>query len=43
MGAIKRDAAIHAHHDLTKFTLGDITQLNLLHGYSLPGCPVERA
>ena len=31
------------HHDLAKFALGDITQLDFLHGYSLPGCPVERA
>ena len=31
------------HHDLAKFALGDITQLNFLHGYSLSGCPVERA
>jgi hypothetical protein len=31
------------HHDLAKFTFGDITQLNFLHGYGFPGCPVERA
>lgn len=31
------------HHYLAKFAPGDITQLDLLHGYSLPGCPVERA
>lgn len=31
------------HHDLAEFALGDITQLNFLHGYSLPGSPVERA
>jgi len=33
----------YAHHDLAEFALGDIAQLNLLHGHGLPGCPVERA
>ncbi len=39
-----REAAVReTHHDLAEFALRDITQLNFLHGYSLPGCPVERA
>lgn len=45
MGFIKseRQPAKDAHHDLAEFTLGDITQLNFLHGHGFPGRPVERA
>ena len=39
----QREVAIHTHHDLAEFALGDITQLNFLHGHGLPGRPVERA
>jgi hypothetical protein len=45
MGFIKseRKLAKDAHHDLAEFALGDITQLDFLHGHGLSGCPVERA
>lgn len=45
MGFIKskRKPAKDAHHDLAEFALGDITQLDFLHGHGLTRCPVERA